>query len=94
VFLVPMLRGLLGLKEAGRGLVEAVLDEDVPANGPREHYMRAISEWTSIGERRVRPLPSQDSALMAAFARADCLIVLAPNAPALAAGERVSILPL
>jgi molybdopterin biosynthesis enzyme len=31
---------------------------------------------------------------MADFARADCLIVLAPNAPALASGEQVSVLPL
>ena len=94
VFLVPMLHRLLGIEEHGRGLIEAVLAEDVPANGPREHYMRGISEWTAAGEQLVRPLASQDSSLMADFARADCLIVLAPNAPALAAGERVSIVPL
>jgi molybdopterin molybdotransferase len=94
VFLVPMLRGLLGLKETGRGLIEAVLAEGIDANGPREHYMRGVSEWTSASERLVRPLPAQDSSLMADFARADCLIVLAPNAPALAEGELVSILPL
>jgi molybdopterin molybdotransferase len=94
VFLVPMLQGLLGLKGTGRGLVEAVLAERVEANEPRQHYMRGVSEWTAAGERLVRPLPAQDSSLMADFARADCLIVLAPNAPALAAGERVSILPL
>jgi molybdopterin molybdotransferase len=94
VFLMPMLRRLLGIEEAGRGLVEAVLDGDLAPNGPREHYLRAVSEWTASGERLVRPLPAQDSSLMADFARADCLIVLAPNAPALASGERVSILPL
>ena len=31
---------------------------------------------------------------MADFARADCLIVRAPDAPALAAGARVTIIPL
>jgi molybdopterin molybdotransferase len=94
VFLVPMLQRMLGIEEHGRGLAEATLAEDVAANGPREHYMRGISEWAVAGERLVRPLASQDSSLMADFARADCLIVLAPNAPALKAGERVSILPL
>lgn len=94
VFLLPMLRALLGVEAASRGLSEAVLEGAVSANGPREHYLRAVSDWTASGERLVRPLPAQDSSLMADFARADCLIVLAPNAPALKSGERVSILPL
>ncbi len=94
VFLLPMLRALLGVEAASRGRGEAVLDGTLAANGPREHYLRAVSEWTASGERVVRPLPAQDSSLMADFARADCLIVLAPNAPALRSGERVSILPL
>ncbi|MGA7544649.1 MAG: gephyrin-like molybdotransferase Glp [Methyloceanibacter sp.] len=94
VFLVPMLRRMLGLAEPARPSPEAVLAEALEANGPREHYMRAVSDWTADGERRVRPLPSQDSALMAAFARADCVIVRAADAPALSCGSRVRIIPL
>jgi molybdopterin molybdotransferase len=94
VFLVPMLRRLLGVAEAERELVEAILEGDLAANGPRQHYLRAVSAWTAAGERLVRPLASQDSSLMADLARADCLIVRAPNAPARRSGERVSILPL
>jgi molybdopterin molybdotransferase len=93
VFLVPMLHRLLGLREAKRGRVEAVLGEAVEANGPREHYMRATSQWEG-GERRVTALPAQDSSLMADFARADCLIVRPPDAPALPKGARVTIIPL
>jgi molybdopterin molybdotransferase len=93
VFLVPMLHRLLGLREAKQGRVEAVLGEAVEANGPREHYMRATSQWEA-GERRVTALPAQDSSLMADFARADCLIVRAPDAPALPEGSRVAIVPL
>jgi molybdopterin molybdotransferase len=93
VFLVPMLHRLLGLREAKQGRVEAVLGEAVEANGPREHYMRATSQWEA-GERRVTALPAQDSSLMADFARADCLIVRAPDAPALPEGWRVAIVPL
>jgi molybdopterin molybdotransferase len=94
VLLVPMLNRMLGLSDTGRGFEEAILAEGMPANGPREHYMRAVSEWTAEGERLVRPLLAQDSSLMADFARADCLVVVAPNAPPLKAGERVKIVAL
>jgi molybdopterin molybdotransferase len=94
VFLVPMMHRLLGLREDARRKVEAVLGQELGANGPREHYMRAVSTWGPGGERRVIPISSQDSALMAAFARADCLIVRAPNALALPQGARVTIIPL
>ena len=93
VFLVPMLSRMLGIKDDQR-LIEAVLAEDLEENGPREHYMRAVSELSPDGNRLVRPLPRQDSSLMADFARADCLIVRAPHAPALPRGNHVPILPL
>jgi molybdopterin molybdotransferase len=94
VFLVPMLHRLLGYVTPERPVSEAILVEALEANGPREHYLRAVSEWTPDGERWVRPLPSQDSSLMAAFARADCLIVREPGAAPAAKGTRVRILPL
>lgn len=93
VFLVPMLQAMLGLTTRALPLPEAVLGEALAANGPREHYMRARSEWREDGTRVVRPLPSQDSSLVAELARADCLIVRAPHAAPLAAGERVGIIP-
>jgi len=93
VFLVPMLQAMLGLTIRALPLPEAVLGEALAANGPREHYMRARSEWREDGTRVVRPLPCQDSSLVAELARADCLIVRAPHAAPLAAGERVGIIP-
>jgi molybdopterin molybdotransferase len=93
VFLVPMLQAMLGLTTRALPLPEAVLGEALAANGPREHYMRARSEWREDGTRVVRPLPSQDSSLVAELARADCLIVRASHAAPLAAGERVGIIP-
>src|SRR6478735_6203171 len=56
VFLVPMLHCLLGLRENAPRRIEAVLGQDLEANGPREHYMRAISTWGAGGERLVAPL--------------------------------------
>jgi len=94
VFLVPMLERMLGLPERAPRTEEAVLGEPLEANGEREHYMRAVSAWREDGTRIVRPLPSQDSSLVAALARADCLVVRAPHAPALGQGARVKIIPL
>ncbi len=93
VFLVPMLRRLLGLA-AEQPTQEAVLGEALEANGSREHYMRAVSRWTETGERVVSPLASQDSSLVADLARADCLIVRPVDAPAAPEGSCVQILPL
>ncbi len=94
VFLVPMLHRLLGLREGSEGFEEALLGEALAANGPRQHYLRATSRRGPGGERVVAALPAQDSSLMADFARADCLIVRPPMAPALETGDRVTIIPL
>jgi molybdopterin molybdotransferase len=94
VFLRPMIAKLLGREGTGTGLCRAVLGEALEANGMRQHYIRASSRPTAQGERLVTPLPSQDSSLTAAFARADCLIVRPPQAPAAAAGEAIFTLPL
>jgi molybdopterin molybdotransferase len=71
-----------------------VLGEPLEANGEREHYLRAVSAWGGDGTRIVRPLPSQDSSLVAALAKSDCLIVRPPQAPALGQGERVKVILL
>lgn len=94
VFLVPMLERMLGLVQAAKPRPEGVLGAALEANGEREHYMGAVSEWREDGTRVVRALPSQDSSLVAGLAHADCLIVRAPHAPALPRGARVGILPL
>jgi molybdopterin molybdotransferase len=94
VFLKPMLRRMLGIAERPRPLPQAVLGVALVANGPRQHYLRAISEWDAEGMPVVRPLPSQDSSLVAELARADCLILREPGAPALEAGATVRVIPL
>jgi molybdopterin molybdotransferase len=94
VFLVPMLHRLLGLRAGSDGFEEALVGEALVANGPRQHYLRATSSRGTGGERVVCALPAQDSSLMADFARADCLIVRPPMAPALEKGGRVTIIPL
>ena len=81
---------VLDALQAARRIALAV---DAEANGPRQHYVRAVVETDGAGAR-VRPLPSQDSSLVSGLARADVLIVRPPHAPAAAAGSMVDVLPL
>jgi len=95
VFAFPLIDALLGADTAPEHMRQATLDRALEANGPRKHYMRARMHIDpDTGVAKVTALPSQDSALMAALATADCLIVRAPHAPAARPGERVDILPL
>ena len=92
VFLVPLIAKLLGRDDV-RATISATLATPLPKNGPRDHYMRAVLD-TSETPPRVTPLPDQDSALVAALAKANALLVIPANAPAQDAGARVSVLAL
>jgi molybdopterin molybdotransferase len=93
VFLVPLIRRMTGVSDEGFARHTAELAVDMPANGPRQHYARAILETT--GEQpTVRPVSSQDSSLIAALARSNALIVQPPHSPAWPAGTRVEVLDL
>ena len=94
LFLVPLVWRLLGRPTEGCArLAEAIAGVALEPNGPRQHYMRAVSHLGADGRREVIPAPSQSSALIAPLARADCLIVRPPHAPAAAAGSVVPVLP-
>ncbi len=93
LFLRSMLGGLLGQDRVAVPQ-RAILGEDLPKNGPREHYQRAMSTFVEDGTRHVRLLSSQDSSLMASLAKADCLIVSPPHHPGLAEGTKVLVIPL
>lgn len=94
VFLVPMIQSLLGLDPFADTTLQARLADDIEANSPRQHYMRATRTAGPDGAWVVTPLPSQDSSLIATLAKADCLIIRPPHAPAAASGELVEVLPL
>ncbi len=95
VFAFPLIDALLGADTGPEHLRLATLDRALEPNGPRKHFMRArLRTDPDTGMAKVAALPSQDSALMAALASADCLIVRAPHAPAARPGDKVEILPL
>jgi molybdopterin molybdotransferase len=92
VFLVPLIAALLG-RDAPRNIHDAELSQAVAANGPRDHYMRAVLD-TSTHPARVTPLSNQDSALVSALVEANALIIIPADAPAQKAGTRVTVMPL
>ena len=89
VFLTPMLKAMLGLGRAPAPTSPLPLSAPLSANGPREHYMRAI-----IADGTVADAGAQDSSLLSVLARANALIVRPPNDPARDAGDRVEVLRL
>lgn len=89
LFVVPMIRHMLGLGAAPAPRLRGVLGAEVEANGPREHYMRA-----QITAQGIVPDARQDSALLSVLAGSGALLVRAPHAPAASAGEPVEYLPL
>ena len=89
IFLRPVVDLMLGLGAAPATRQRATLAAPLPANGPREHYMRAAT-----GPDGVTAFERQDSALLSVLAGADCLLVRPPHDPARAAGESVEIIAL
>ena len=95
LFLRPLLEKMLGRDpEAVTKFRKARLARALPANGPREHYLRAMMESDANGQMTVRSFEDQDSSLHSVFAAANGLIRLAPNAPAMAEGVLVDVLSL
>jgi len=93
LFLVPLMRGLTGRADVERAPQAARLGRDMPANDERADYLRATLVDGPDGPVAT-PLPAQDSSLMAPLARAECLLIREPNAPAAAAGSHCVILKL
>lgn len=93
LFLRPIILAMLG-QPAKVKLGTAKLSAALPANGPREHYLRAASSVGPDGAMLAQPTESQDSSLLSMFRDSDVLIRQLGNTPALEAGARVEILHL
>ena len=89
VFLVPMIRAMLGLGHARSPRLTARLAIDLPQGGPREHYMRA-----EVKDGQITPEPRQDSALLSVLANANALMIRPPEDGPRQKGEDIEYLPL
>ena len=94
LFLVPLIRKLTGRTDLSVTSESAVLGSELPANDERMDFLRATLRPGPDGAAIVTPLPQQDSSMMAALAKADCLLIREARAPALAAGNRCAIVKL
>jgi len=95
LFLRPLVEAMLGRDpQACITMHRARLAHPLPANGPREHYLRAHLDTDQEGRLTVRAFEDQDSSLIAIFAAANALIRLPPDVPAMEAGTLVDVLPL
>lgn len=92
LFLRPLVAALEG-RPSAPALRRVRLLAPLPANGPREHWMRARLSAGPEGEA-VEAFLDQDSSLVRIFSEADALLRRLPGAPAAAAGEAVEVLPL
>ena len=89
VFVAPVIRAMQGLPAQATPRQPAVLAADLPANGPREHYIRA--HHTPDG---VAAFDKQDSSLLTVLSAADCLIIQPAGDAARRPGDMVQIIPI
>ena len=89
IFVAPVIRALLGLPARPTPRQTAVLAAALPANGPREHYIRA---WHSADG--VVAFAKQDSSLLSVLSQSDCLIVQPAGDGPRQSGEMVQIIPI
>jgi molybdopterin molybdotransferase len=93
LFLLPMVRAMLGHPSPAPQPRIARLTVDLPANGPRAHYMRSrLSTGDSLPE--ITPFDRQDSALLSILGQADALLIRPVDALPCRVGDTVRYLPL
>ncbi|MEE2980172.1 MAG: gephyrin-like molybdotransferase Glp [Pseudomonadota bacterium] len=93
IFLRPAMDTMLAVADHG-GRETAVLGRDLDANDERQDYLRARLEADARGDLVATPFSKQDSSMLLTLASSACLVVRAPHAGPVKAGERVEILRL
>ncbi|WP_296424299.1 gephyrin-like molybdotransferase Glp [Yoonia sp.] len=89
IFLVPVIRAMLGLGKMPAPREIAPLTADIGPNGSREHYTRG-----QVGATGVTIFDRQDSALLTVLADANCLAVRPVDDTARAKGDLIEIIRL
>jgi molybdopterin molybdotransferase len=90
LFLVPLIRRLSGRTDLSAPIESALLGCDLPENDERADYLRAALTAGADGPVAT-PFATQDSSMMAPLAKADCLVVREPYAPAAKASSPCGI---
>jgi molybdopterin molybdotransferase len=94
LFLVPLIRRLIGRTDIAQVPESAVLGGDLPENDERADYLRATLAIDPDGRQVATALPVQDSSMLAPLSAADCLLIREAHAPHARAGSPCAILKL
>jgi len=93
LFLLPMVRAMLGDPSPAPRTHRARLTVDLPANGIRAHYMRSrLTHGEGMPE--IAPFDRQDSALLSILGQADALLIRPVGDGPRGAGSTVDYLPI
>jgi molybdopterin molybdotransferase len=91
LFLRPAIERMLGQEPSTEMIMQAKLGCDLKENDKRQDYLRAELSRDTEGNLIATPFLKQDSAMMANFTLAECLVIRSPNAPAAKAGDQVDV---
>ncbi len=95
LFLKPLIDRILGRDPAASMRTQAVrVGGPLPANGPRETYLRAHVEADEKGQLWAHASANQDSSLISVFIASNALVVREPHAASLGNGDLVKVLRL
>jgi molybdopterin molybdotransferase len=94
LFLVPLIRCMLGLESIHIARETALLGRDLGANDVREDYLRARLEQRADGTLVATPVTQQDSSLLGHLALSQALVIRPAFAPKALAGSPCEILRL
>lgn len=86
LFLLPLVSALAG-QNFDQLTETCILGSDLPKNDQRQDYLRASFSHNANGFVVATPFKAQDSSMLSLMAKADCLIIRPPFAPAAQAGE-------
>jgi molybdopterin molybdotransferase len=92
LFLVPLIRRLVGRIDCEPQAEPAVVGCDLAENDERADYLRAALAAGPGGSLVATPFPVQDSSMLSPLAKADCLLIREAHAPAAKAGEPCRII--
>ncbi|HVA13587.1 MAG TPA: gephyrin-like molybdotransferase Glp [Stellaceae bacterium] len=94
LFAKPAMDRMSGLANVFPASMRARLKIPLEENDRRQDYLRATLTRSADGTLESEPFKKQDSSMISLLARADCLVIRAPHAPAAQAGDWVEIISL
>jgi molybdopterin molybdotransferase len=94
LFAKPAMARMSGIADVFEPPLRARIKIALEENDRRQDYLRSKLTRAADGTFEAEPFAKQDSSMISLLARADCLVIRAPHAPAAKPGDWVEIVPL